>query len=807
MEIKRILILLMLLISIKIYGANSFIKNIYFHGLQHFSKISMMDILPIAIGDKVSKLELNNTVRTLFRTGYFEKIQLICNNNIITIKVKERPIIVDINFSGNKSITKDEVNKILESNNIIIGSSLNKSNIYIVEKIIEDFYLSIGKYNAKIKFILNNISCNKVTFKLVFDEGNFSKIKKINIVGNDQFTTEQLISKFELKDYVPWWDIVNNRKYQKQKLMKDLDNLKVFYLNNGYVRYVNNLVQISLSNNKKDLYIFFHIYEGEKYKISKFNITSNMKKNYLLPIIKKKSKLKLGNTYNFEKIQLIENNIKKIIGIYGYVFPLINTDNNINDIKKTIDVNININLGNRYNIRKINFQGNKLSKDIVLRREVLQMESSWLNTNLVEIGNRHLNNTGYFEEVNYNFEKISDQSNQLDLIYTVKEKNTGNFSFGVGYGVSSGITFQGSIQKDNVLGSGNNIILNATKNENKINSELFFINPNVNNGINFGNRIFYDSFKSNKLNLAKYTQKSYGIDNFVGLPLGENSTLRIGLGYYYNYLFDIKPQVSILRYLNFFKQNKKINYFATNDVAFNYGITYNSLDKTIFPIKGQKLNFDGKITIPGSDNNFYKFTFDTQKYIPLNKSKSIIFYLHSRLGYGDGFNKKELSFYENFYANGFSAIRGFLSNSIGPKAIYYGQSSNCLDNDYQNNKNIVINKNNVCISNDAIGGNAIAMASLEFIIPVVDIKHSNNFRTSIFFDVGSVWDTRWERTKATDKAGIPNYKNFKNFRSSVGISMQWISPLGPLELSYAIPLKKYKEDQVEKLQFVFGKNW
>lgn len=804
MFIKK-MFLLFLFLSFKSYGLNFFIENIVFQGLQNISKDVIIKKIPIKIGNNISDNQISNAIVNLFNTGYFEDVKVFrINQNKILFKVKEKPIISNITFSGNKLIKYEQIKSFLELHNLYAGSFFNKLSLLSFEKNIQELYQNIGQYNNQIKFSIEVIPYNRVNLKINFLENNFAKIKQINIIGNIKYSSKKLLSMFTLKSEVYLWNIFNNNNnYQKQKLIHDLDTLRSFYLNKGYARYNNNLVQINLTPNKKDVYISIYINEGEKYKISDINIIDKMP-NFLSKKIKEIPNINIGEYYNFEKLNIIEKNIKNIFHENGFLYPNIKMETFTNDLKKTIKINFNINHDKRYYIRKIIFKGNFTSKDIVLRRQILQMEGSWVNKNLIEIGKNNLLNINFFDEVGYFFEKIPNFSDQLDLIYVVKEKNTGNFNFGFGYGADVGLTFQGTIQKENWLGTGNNIIFSTSKNSHKTNIELSFIKPYFEDyNFGFNSKVFYDSFKSDKSNFSKYKHKSYGLDGTINVPINSFNSIHYGLGFYYNDIFEVKSQISATRYLSTLTKENDKDFYSTKDVTLNYGWTNNSLNRNILPTKGKKVKIDGKITMPVSDNSFYKLTLDTQKYIPLNNDNSFIFYIRNRLGYGDGFrSNKELSFYENFYSNSFSSVRGFYNNTIGPKAIYYNNDSgNCYNAKEKNNE--------LCLSNDAIGGNAIVTGSLEFIIPTpfVDDKNVNNFRTSIFFDFGTIWDTHWNNIEKTNQIEIPDYSDPKKIRFSTGISIQWISPFGPIELSYSFPLKKYKGDQIEKLQFTFGKNW
>ncbi|MCG9618736.1 outer membrane protein assembly factor BamA [Vibrio diabolicus] len=804
MAIKRILFASLLATSVSANGAENFVvQDIEIDGLQRVALGAALLKMPVRVGDTIGQGDVAEIIRALYASGNFEDVKVLRDGGVLMVQVKERPTIASISFSGNKAIKDEQLQENLNASGVREGEALDRTTLSNIEKGLEDFYYSVGKYNATVKAVVTPLPRNRSDLKFVFTEGVSAKIQQINFIGNEVFSDEDLLSRFNLNVDVPWWNFLSDEKYQKQVLAGDIEALKSFYLDRGYLKFNVDSTQVAISPDKKGVYITLGLEEGEVYTVKdvKFRgdlIGEEATFERLVPF-------EDNETYNGSLVTSMEEGIKRVLGESGYAYPQVNTIPEFDDENQEVSLVVNVDPGNRIYVRDIRFTGNNSTKDEVLRREMRQMEGSWLNSKSIETGKTRLNRLGYFENVEVQTVRVPGSDDQVDLVYSVKEANSGSVNFGVGYGTESGVSFQVGLQQDNFIGSGNRVGINAMMNDYQKNISLDYRDPYWNlDGVSFGGKVFYNEFEAKEANIVDYTNESYGASLTWGFPFDELNRFEFGVGYTHNKIGNLSPYLQVEQFLRAQADNiDSSGALNTNDFDFNISWTRNNLNRGYFPTAGNHQRAFYKMTVPGSDVQYFKMQYDVRQYVPLTKKHEFTLLFRGRLGYGNGYGQTDgndnlFPFYENYYAGGFTSLRGFGSNSVGPKAVYRDTSGS--------------NNGADTATDDSVGGNAVALASVELIVPTpfASEEVQNQIRTSIFFDMASVWDTEFDYRDSGAEYGDRYYYDYSdptNYRSSYGAALQWMSPMGPLVFSLAKPIKKFDGDDEEFFTFTIGRTF
>ncbi len=797
------------------------VEDIQVKGLQRVALGAALTHIPFNVGDTLNDFRISQSIKALYKSGHFNDIRVYREGKRIIYRVRERETISEITFDGNSDLKDEQLTESLDGSNIRVGETLDRTVISGIEMGLEDFYHSVGKYNADVKTKITHLPRNRVNLEFTFIEGDAAAIKQINIVGNEVFTDAELLDRIELTFDSPWWDFMAQDRYQKQTLQGDMETINSYYLDRGYLRFKVDSTQVSMTPDKQAVYIALNVTEGETYTVSEVDFIGDMAG--FEKTIRAINPLRKDKLYNGAEVTYTEEVISKFLGRFGYAYPKVVTIPEINDEDNTVKLSISIDPGKRIYVNKINFSGNSVTSEGVLRREMRQMEGAWLSNAMVEHSKARLSRLPYMETVEFETNQIPGEDDLVNVDFTVKEQPSGSFTAGIGYGSTTNLSLNAGIQQNNFLGTGNRLGFNVNTNTYSKSLSISYTDPYFTvDAVSLGGQIYYNEFDAGSANLVDYNNKTYGIGLNWGFPVNEYVRLNFGIGFKNNEITRLETYEQIQDFYDLHSDPDNPDgalKFKTYDLS--AGISRSTLNRGTFPTAGSQQSLSYKMTTPNSDVNYFKVNLDTKFYFPITRDQRWTVLTRMQLGYGNGYgqingNDQLLPFWENFRAGGSDTLRGFENNTVGPRAVFRyptpidgtpdptGGTGCCLgpDHDYIN------------VSTRSVGGNAIALAGLELIVPTpfLDESFSNSVRTSLFIDAGNVWDTEFDLVDYNDLATvefdkIDDYSDVNRFRSSAGLSVQWLSPMGPMIFSFAKSLKYEEGDDRSFFSFNIGKTF
>ncbi len=798
------------------------VEDIRVEGLQRVALGAALTYLPVQVGDELNAFRVSQLIRSLYSSTHFEKVEILRDGGVLIVRVAERPTISNIVFEGNDDIKDEQLTDSLEGSNIRIGEPLDRTVLTSIENGLKDFFYSIGKYNADVSAIVTPLPRNRVDLKLLFEEGDAAKIKQINIVGNEIFNDEDLFNIMELKFDAPWWDFTSETRYQQQTLAGDLENLTSHYKDRGYLRFAITSTQVSMTPEKDGIYIGMNVNEGEQYTVSEVELVGDLLgfEDFLTQVLP----LRSGELYNQATVTYTEEFISKYLGRFGYAYPTVTTIPEINDEDKTVKLALSVDPGKRIYVRRINFQGNVITSDQVLRQNVSQLEGTWLSDSLLEGSKSSLSRLTYMETVEFETTRIPGEDDKVDVDFKVKEQASGSFQAGIGYGDNTKLSLQAGIQQDNFLGTGKRIALNLNTVSYQQSAQLSYTDPYFTiDGISLGGSLGYSKFDGGDFGVVQYDSTRYQIGANVGYPINEVNRISFGLTYANVELSS--DNTSFEQTSRFYDQFRSID---DPDSAIKYesflasaSWTRSTLNRGLFPTDGSSQRASISVTTPNSDVNYFKLIADTKFYFPLSRNQRWSLLARLRVGYGNGYGDKNgteqiLPFTENFTAGGADTLRGFEDNTVGPRGV---QRFTSVIGQTPSGTPIFggPDQDNIIVSSRSLGGNAMAIGGLELIVPTpfIETEFDSSVRTSVFFDIGNVWDTEFDydlykdleftaRTGEGQPLALGDYSDWTQFRSSAGLSVQWISPMGPLVFSFSKEINSRDGDNPKFFTFNIG---
>ena len=791
---------------ILVFQLNAFeeflVSDIRIIGLQRVSTGSIFNVIPISVGDKIDLRKSTDITKSLFSTEQFDDIQIAKDGNTLIISVIERPSISAIDISGNKALKTEQLIESLDGVGIKEGEVYKRSTLDKVKSELVRSYASNGRYGAGVDIEEIKKPRNRLEIKIIVDEGNSAKIKKINIIGNEIFDDEELLNGFELSEGSFFSFLSNNNSYSREKLKGDIETLESFYKDRGYLKFSIESSQISLSRDMKSIFINFNIFEGSKYTISNAEVVGDipLDDEVYLGIISSLN----GLTYSQAQITSIEEFFVNILGNRGYAFAEVTGNPKVNEDTDEVEIIFTIDPGKRTYTRKILFTGNNITQDYVLRREMRQFEGAWSSNNSIEAGKIRLERLGYFKEVEVETIPVPNTDDQIDIVYSVDEETTGSIGGNIGYS-DFGLMLGFNLQEQNFLGSGNTVGIGISKNIYSENYNINFVDPYATkDAVSRGYNLYYRKTDYGEFNVANYLSNSKGFGFQSGYPISDTQRINLGLTYdKTNIDIGSMPAREIWDFIN-----AEGSVFETLSAQVSWQRI--TLNRGIFPTAGSSTVMSLSSTIPGGDIDYARLNIRQKYYKPMKRD--LVFGFNIELGYLTPFgDTKEPPFFQNFYAGGPRSLRGFESNTLGPRSTEApcyefnyaeGTCPNLIDTDgdeildapyYNPYANSSYNRRL------SIGGNIKVEGSLQLIFKLPFIEDQRSMRSAFFFDFGNVFSDNCKDYQ------INCYKaSIDDLRYSYGVGVTWITGFGPMSFAIAKPTNAGRYEETKEFQFTVG---
>jgi len=731
------------------------VKDIRVEGVQRTDAGTVFSYLTIKVGDRIDDEKASAAVKALYATGFFRDVRLEVEDGVLVVIVQERPTISQIDINGTKEFEKDTLKKALKDIGIAESRIFDRSALDRAEQEFKRQYINRGYYAMKVTTTATPQERNRVAINFTVEEGDIAKIANINIVGTQAYTEKALINEMQLSTpgWLTWY--TKNDQYSKQKLQADLETLRSFYTNRGYLEFAVDSTQVSITPNKEEIYITVNITEGPRYTFSDVRLAGEL----LLPEaeLQRLISVRPGEVYSREKLTQTAKAISDRLGSDGYAFANVNAVPEVDRAKREAAFTFYIDPGRRVYIRRINISGNARTRDEVIRRELRQLEGAWYDATRIDRSKVRIVRLNYFDDVNIETPAVPGSPDQVDLDVTVTEKSTGNLLAGVGYSSAEGVVLSGSISQNNVFGSGNSLA--ASINTSKIGRTIAvtFVEPYwTSDGISRSIEVYDKNVDPSSLPIAQYSSTTYGGAVNFGVPVTETDVVNFGGRFEHTTLtlFANSPPI----YADFVRQYGQV----TNTYILNAGWARDTRDNVQFPTKGLLQSAVGEVGVPLGDLQYYKLNYLIQWFTPLPFSSVLM--LRTDLGYGGGLSNKTLPFFKAYYGGGVGSVRGYETASLGPQDAF----------------------------GNTIGGRRKIIGNAELFFPLPGTKAGDqSVRLSVFADAGQIHDSGFQPA-------------LESFRYSTGVGLAWNSPVGPLKFSYGVPVNPKVTDKIQHFQFQVG---
>lgn len=757
--------------------ASFLITDVRLQGLQRVSAGTVFNLIPVGVGDPIDQLGVRQVVRALFASGFFKDIRVARDDGVLIVTVDERPAIESIEIDGNKAIKTEALLDGLSEQGLREGEIFKQATLERVGLELERQYVSQGRYGASLETEIEELPRNRVNLSINIEEGKNSGIRHLNIVGASAFNEKDLLDELELKQPSLLSFYKNDDKYSKEKLSGDLETLEAYYKDRGYADFDIYTTQVSITPDRRQVYITIGIQEGEVYTVEEVNLVGELgdiKAEELRALFLVES----GQTFNQARITATEERMTAVLGNSGFTFATASGVPKIKDDGK-VDVEFFVNSGKRAYVRRMSFTGNDMTQDEVMRREMRQMEGGWASSSQIDLSKVRLERLGYFKGVDVETPQVAGTDDQIDVNFSVEEQPSGSISATLGYSQGYGLILGGNYSQTNVAGSGNSLGFGVSTSRYQKSVNFNFFDPYFTlDGVSRGFNVFARRLDFDERNIARYATDSAGVGMNFGLPIGE--TQRINFGITFDWTNITQGAFAAREISDFIEKNgeKAINY------KFNLSWLSSTLNRGLFADRGSQQNLGIELAVPGSDLQFFKVTYSGERFFPITRSWTLR--LRTELGYGDGYgNTDRLPFYEHFFAGGFGSVRGFENSTLGPRTTPPSEFSSFFDR-----------------RGDPFGGNLLIEGSAEIIFPFPFVDDSRQFRPAFFVDVGNVFQTQCPSV-ATNCFDF----SVDDLRYSVGFGVTWLTGMGPMSFSIAQPFQTQDFDEEERFQFELGRTF
>ncbi len=752
------------------------VKDIRVEGIQRTEAGTVFSYLPVKVGDTMTDEKAAQAIKSLFATGFFKDVRIEIDGAVVVVVIEERPAIAQIDFVGLKEFDKDQLIKGLKEAGFAMSRSFDRGMLERAEQELKRQYLTRGKYAMTVTTTVTPLERNRVAINFNIDEGDAASIKQINIVGASAFKEKELLDLFQLRtpNWISWY--TKNDQYSKQKLSADLESLRSHYLNRGFLDFNIESTQVSISPDKKDIYITISLSEGERYIVSSVKLAGDL----ILPEeeFRKSMQIKAGDVFSRENLNQSTKAISEKLSAKGYAFANVNAAPEVDKEKRQVAFTVFVDPGKRVYVRRINIGGNTKTRDEVIRQESRQMEGAWYDDDKVKLTKQRIDKTDYFSEVTVETQPVPGTTDQVDVNYNVTEKSTGNITLGAGYSQSEKVILSGSISQANIFGSGK--FVSVTVGTGKVNRAigLSYNNPYFTvDGVSQGFDIYHRRTDPTSLGYV-YTTESTGGGVKFGIPIAEKQSINFGAAIDYTKVtIDLDDDLADngvidtpLQYIRFMEKFCDGSTTCGNlSVPLTVGWVRDGKDSAISPTQGsyQRATFE---VSPAGDLRYYKASFQHQQFFPITRDMTLM--LNGEVGYAKGLGGQEVAFFKNFYAGGTGSVRGWDTASLGPYEI---------DSDGDEVR---------------LGGTRRVIFNAELMMPVPGFGKDRSMRFGPFFDAGQVYSDAASKDSSVYDSGP--------VRMSVGVAASWLSPVGPLKFSFAQPLNKQDNDNIQRFQFQLG---